>query len=157
VASWEPPAPPVEPSVFTVDEPRSAWPEPEVIPPAFDPAASVPPAATPVETAGNGVSTPFADPAALPRRAPGGTPLGADPGRSSGSPSGSQALPQRTPGSNLSHEPVSQAPTPGQYDARPRPERVHDLLTRHLRGIRDGREDGVAGVVEDPIDAEDRP
>jgi hypothetical protein len=146
--------------VVTVDEPRSAWPEPEVIPPAFDPAASVPPAATPVEHSGNGVAAPFADPAALPRRTPGGTPLGADPGRAAGSPSGAPALPQRTPGSNLSHEPVIQAPSPGEYDARPRPERVHDLLTRHLRGIRDGREGaegGAAGVVGDPIDAEDRP
>ena len=103
------------------------------------------------------MATPFADPGALPRRTPGGTPLGADPGRASGAPSGSPALPQRTPGSNLSHDPVSQPPAPGQYDARPRPERVHDLLTRHLRGIRDGREDGVTGVVGDPTDGEDRP
>jgi hypothetical protein len=38
---------------------------------------------------------------------------------------------------------------------------VHDLLTRHLRGIRDGREDPSVGVTADradvPLDPEDRP
>ncbi len=83
--------------------------------------------------------------------------MGGDPGTGSRPASGAPALPQRTPGTNLSHEPVAQPPAPGEYDARPRPERVHDLLTRHLRGIRDGREDGASGIVGDPIDAEDRP
>jgi signal transduction histidine kinase len=43
----------------------------------------------------------------------------------------------RVPGTNLSHRPAP----PGQPTdkPRPRPERVHDLLTRHARGVRDGR------------------
>jgi hypothetical protein len=77
--------------------------------------------------------------------------MGVDPAASPGP--GNPSLPQRTPGNHLSHQPASQPPTPGEYDARPRPERVHDLLTRHLRGIRDGRDEGVSGVA--PIDAED--
>jgi len=42
----------------------------------------------------------------------------------------------RVPGQNLSHQP---APPPAPGEARPRPERVHDLLTRHSRGVREGR------------------
>jgi hypothetical protein len=157
--AWDPPAVPLDlagaagapPEVppITVEERRSAWPEPEVVPPAFDPVSPVPPAAVPVtpEPARAGFD---AEPSDLPRRAPAGTPLGADPGGST--------LPQRDPGNHLSHRPDVSAPVPGEYDARPRPERVHDLLTRHLRGIRDGRtEDAAAGVTGTPGDTEDTP
>ncbi len=43
----------------------------------------------------------------------------------------------RVPGANLSHRPAP--PGPPTEQGRPRPERVHDLLTRHARGVRDGR------------------
>ena len=120
-----------------------------MIPPAFDPVAPVPPAAIPVppDPARAGFD---ADASGLPRRTSNATPPGTDPGR--------KTLPQRDPGSHLSHRPDATAPAPGEYDARPRPERVHDLLTRHLRGIRDGRnEDPGAGGAADRIDAEDLP
>jgi len=159
VASWTPTSPPPEPSVFTVEEPPAAWTEPEIIPPAFDPLAAVPPAAIPAEPLnGNGHGAhPAAgavfDPNGLPQRTPGQSPLANDPGRST--------LPQRDPGNHLSHQPGGSARPPGEYDARPRPERVHDLLTRHLRGIRDGRDEPVGGVTVDPLpdrfDPEDRP
>ena len=147
-----PPADPLGPPgapPITVEERRAAWPEPEVIPPAFDPVAPVPPAAIPVppDPARAGFD---ADASGLPRRTSNATPPGTDPGR--------KTLPQRDPGSHLSHRPDATAPAPGEYDARPRPERVHDLLTRHLRGIRDGRnEDPGAGGAADRIDAEDLP
>jgi signal transduction histidine kinase len=53
------------------------------------------------------------------------------------------SLAHRTPGKHLSHKPAP--PTSPRLDGepRPRPERVHDLLARHLRGIREGRT-GVA-------------
>ena len=150
VASWEPPTAAGEAPVFTIEGPPSAWTEPEVIPPAFDPAATMPSPAIPVEPVGtNGAPPPF-DPDALPTRTPGTTPLGGDatPG----------TLPRRTPGNHLSHQPAAGDPVPGEYDARPRPERVHDLLTRHLRGIRDGR-DGQVGTTQitEPVDVEDLP
>jgi hypothetical protein len=49
------------------------------------------------------------------------------------------SLAHRTPGKHLSHKPAP--PTSPRLDGepRPRPERVHDLLARHLRGIREGR------------------
>ncbi len=50
-------------------------------------------------------------------------------------PDGLQA---RVPGTHLSGRPAADAPL-GPPDVRPRPERVHDLLTRHERGKRDGR------------------
>jgi hypothetical protein len=49
-------------------------------------------------------------------------------------------LTSRIPGTHLTHHPA-EAATPGA-DVRPRPERVHDLLSRHERGKRDGREEG---------------
>ena len=157
VAAWEPAPAPPEPPVFTVEEPPTAWTEPEIIPPAFDPDASLPPAAVPVEPVnGNGHGHPAGATAfddGLPHRAPGQSPFGHDPARST--------LPQRDPGNHLSHRPDGNAPAPGEYDARPRPERVHDLLTRHLRGIRDGRDEQVGGVavdpIPDPLDPEARP
>lgn len=151
IMSWDPPTPAPEPPVVTLGEPASAWTEPEVVPPAFDPAAGVPSAATPVDLPPNGVHPP-GQPGGLPQRQPGATPLGADdPGRAT--------LPRRDPGNHLSHRPDGSPPVAGEHDARPRPERVHDLLTRHLRGIRDGRDDqgGVGEPSPDRVDAEDLP
>jgi hypothetical protein len=48
-----------------------------------------------------------------------------------------EALVTRVPGQNLSHRPEPDGPPTGE--TRPRPERVHDLLTRHTRGVQDGR------------------
>jgi hypothetical protein len=133
---------PVTPEVVTAA--AAPWAESEFAPPAFDPASAVPPAAVPVEPT-SGMPRDFVTPAdGLPRRAPGATPLGSD----------GRGLPQRSPGDHLSHRPDDVAPPSG--DSRPRPERVHDLLTRHLRGIRDGRISQSAGVGTDPYDAEDR-
>jgi hypothetical protein len=50
-------------------------------------------------------------------------------------------LAARVPGSHLTHIPG--APTPPAGDARRRPEGVHDLLSRHERGKRDGRGKGA--------------
>jgi hypothetical protein len=61
----------------------------------------------------------------LPRRVGRGAAPDADP------------LVARVPGTHLSHRP---APPPPPGEARPRPERVHDLLTRHARGVREGRQ-----------------
>ena len=67
-------------------------------------------------------------------RVPGASPLGTDG-------DAPRRCRKRSPGRHLSHQPAPQ-PAPGaERDDRPRPERVHDLLTRHLRGIRDGRGD----------------
>ena len=49
-------------------------------------------------------------------------------------------LMSRIPGTHLTHRPAETA-APGA-DVRPRPERVHDLLSRHERGKRDGRGEG---------------
>jgi signal transduction histidine kinase len=58
----------------------------------------------------------------------------------------------RIPGTHLSGRPPADAPL-GPPDVRPRPERVHDLLTRHERGKRDGR----VRAPETPADAERPP
>src|SRR6185436_14940044 len=131
----------------------AAWPEPEVVPPAFDPTAPAPPAATPAEPLVAGLGQAVFDGADdnLPRRVPGASPLGADGGDAS-------SLPKRSPGRHLSHQPAP-PPVPGaERDNRPRPERVHDLLTRHLRGIRDGRgDDFTTRVPADHADSEATP
>jgi len=130
----------------------AAWPEPEVVPPAFDPNAPEPPAATPAEPYPNGLGQALFDGGDddLPRRIPGASPLGTE-GETS-------TLPTRSPGRHLSHQPAA-PPAPGaERDARPRPERVHDLLTRHLRGIRDGRGDDLTShVPADHADSEASP
>jgi len=127
----------------------AAWPEPEVVPPAFDPAAPAPPAATPAEPFAAGLGQPLFDGAGddLPQRVPGASPLGVD------SPD-ETSLPKRSPGRHLSHQPVAAASPGAERDNRPRPERVHDLLTRHLRGIRDGRDDRSTRVPADHTDSE---
>jgi hypothetical protein len=85
----------------------------------------------------------------LPQRVPGASPLGEGDAAS---------LPKRSPGRHLSHQPAP-PPVPGaERDNRPRPERVHDLLTRHLRGIRDGRgDDFTTRVPADTADTEASP
>jgi hypothetical protein len=50
---------------------------------------------------------------------------------------GSEPLATRTPGTHLSHRPLP--PIEPSEETRPRPERVHDLLTRHSRGVREGQ------------------
>src|SRR5581483_4515307 len=49
------------------------------------------------------------------------------------------SLAKRSPGAHLSHKPVPPSPPRLDGEPRPRPERVHDLLARHLRCIREGR------------------
>jgi hypothetical protein len=131
----------------------ATWPEPEVVPPAFDPEAPAPPAATPADplaTAGLGQMLFDGGDEDLPRRIPGASPLGVDGEASS--------LPQRSPGRHLSHQPAAPPGPTAERDARPRPERVHDLLTRHLRGIRDGRGDDLTTrVPADHADTEASP
>jgi hypothetical protein len=149
VAVVDPPYDTVSTQAFAA----AAWPEPEVVPPAFDPSAPAPPAATPAEPIGGadfGQARFDGGDEDLPRRVPGASPLGVDGETSS--------LPMRSPGQHLSHQPA-QAPAAGaERDARPRPERVHDLLTRHLRGIRDGRGDDLTPrVPADHADSEASP
>ena len=55
----------------------------------------------------------------------------------------------RIPGTHLSDRPAPDVPL-GPPDVRPRPERVHDLLTRHERGKSDGR----VRAPETPANAE---
>jgi signal transduction histidine kinase len=55
-------------------------------------------------------------------------------------------LTARVPGTHLTHRPPDPAP-PGA-DVRPRPDRVHDLLSRHERGKRDGREEAANDQAE---------
>jgi HAMP domain-containing protein len=132
---------------------ETTWFEPEIVPPAFDPDAPAPTAATPADPLpyrGPTIdSLPLEGGPDLPRRTPGASPLGGDSGG---------ALPTRSPGRHLSHHPAQPPEPGGERDARPRPERVHDLLTRHLRGIRDGRgDDLVAQVASDAVDSEETP
>jgi hypothetical protein len=159
-----PPAPPAPPAPATAAAAASADPvvteaptvrgEPEVVPPPFDPAITVPSAATPppptespLANAGPAYGLFEVDGDGLPRRVPGTSPLGAD--------ADHDTLPRRTPGRHLSHRPAGPAVPKAEVDSRPRPERVHDLLTRHLEGIRDGRGgDRVAGVSAEPGDGE---
>jgi len=54
-------------------------------------------------------------------------------------PTSGSSLKQRTPGQHLSHKPAPASAPRLDGEPRPRPERVHDLLSRHLRGIREGR------------------
>lgn len=135
---------------FNAEAFNSSWTEPEVVPPAFDPNAPAPAAATPADPLPNSApmgSMPLdGNGADLPLRTPGASGIDGE----------TSSLPTRSPGRHLSHQPVG-APTPGvERDARPRPERVHDLLTRHLRGIRDGRGDDVtARVTPDTVSSED--
>lgn len=47
----------------------------------------------------------------------------------------------RVPGANLTHVPDTSEPVAGR-EARPRPERVQELLSRHQHGVREGRDLG---------------
>jgi hypothetical protein len=127
-----------------------AWHEPEIVPPTFDPDAAVPPAATPVDpfSVPDAPSDPFdATPSGLPRRGPNAAATRM---------AVSEGLPHRDPGSNLSAPPDAPASGNGPGGRR-RPERVHDLLTQHLRGIRDGRGQSDAPASPDRVDAEEHP
>src|SRR4029079_1366193 len=119
--------------------------------------------ATPAEpfTAGLGQAVFAGSDEDLPQRIPGASPLGADAGDASSLPKlapdarAAPSLTMRSRARPLSHQPAP-APVPGaERDNRPRPERVHDLLTRHLRGIRDGRGDDLTSrVPADHADSE---
>jgi anti-sigma regulatory factor (Ser/Thr protein kinase) len=86
----------------------------------------------------------------LPRRAPAATEAPVPNGNGNGHGAGDGAvhvgpeipgdgrLTTRTPGANLTHQPGATAGR-SSGEVRPRPERVHDLLSRHERGKRDGR------------------
>lgn len=157
----EPPVTPVaSPAAASSSAPARA-PEPAVVVVEHGPASTEPPRPSasrepPPPAGGPGGDEPGAGPpgqavfdaGGLPRRVPGASPLGADPRR--------PALPSRSPGRHLSHPPGSGSIPAAEGDARPRPERVHDLLTRHLRGIRDGRRpDPDAAVSARGADPED--
>jgi hypothetical protein len=51
-------------------------------------------------------------------------------------------LTARVPGANLTHQPNETATPTGE--PRPRPESVHDMLSRHERGKRDGHDNGAS-------------
>lgn len=150
--------PPVPPTAATaepvVGEAPTVRGEPAVVPPPFDPGITVPAAATPppptespLANAGPAYGLFEVDGDGLPRRVPGTSPLGAD--------ADHDTLPRRTPGRHLSHRPAGPSVPKAEAGSRPRPERVHDLLTRHLEGIRDGRGgDRVAGVGAEAGDGE---
>jgi len=139
-------APPVPPIAWRGDRPASAAaPAPAAAPVA--PPTAAPTAAPTVAP----ISVPPAAPAAAPtgrspltRRAP---PSNASDGHAK--PNGLRA---RIPGTHLSDRPAADVPL-GPPDVRPRPERVHDLLTRHERGKRDGR----IRAPETPAEAEHPP
>jgi hypothetical protein len=48
-------------------------------------------------------------------------------------------LASRVPGANLTHRPNPAEPP--RSAPRPRPERVQEMLTRHQRGVKEGRDD----------------
>jgi hypothetical protein len=60
-------------------------------------------------------------------------------GNGAGAPPHGNGLAARVPGANLTHQPRGEAP-PAASGVRPRPERVQEMLTRHQRGIREGRD-----------------
>jgi hypothetical protein len=79
--------------------------------------------------------------AEFPRRVPGASGNGHGNGNGNGhSESNGNGLTARVPGANLTHVP-SEGPAMNG-DVRPRPERVHDLLSRHERGKQAGQERG---------------
>ena len=106
---------PTRPTPSTADVPTA--PVPVTVGPADGPLVVDPSVAAPTGTTADGED-------ALPRRVVRRASPDADP------------LVARVPGTHLSHRP---APPPRAGGARPRPERVHDLLTRHGRGVREGR------------------
>ena len=77
----------------------------------------------------------------LPRRAPSTTAPGGNGGAHAEADQVARHLTPRTPGANLSQSPVDRAAS-GATAARPRPERVAELLSRHERGKREGQARG---------------
>jgi signal transduction histidine kinase len=142
--------------------PQSHPSEPVLAPTASTPRAvtnGTPVADAPPPIAWRGARPAPADPAPAPTVAPTPTPTGPNPltrrATAPDAPNGHaepNGLRARVPGTHLSGRPVADEPpgSPGPPDVRPRPERVHDLLTRHSRGKRDGR----VRAPETPADAE---
>ncbi len=132
---------PAAPSDEAVAEPATRGAAPVVAEPIPMPAARPAPVPTPSpDAAPSYADTPITfhpperqpvldddpDDEMLPRRAVRAVPRRAD-----------DELAARVPGTHLSHRP---SPTPANGgEARPRPERVHDLLTRHARGVHEGQ------------------
>jgi signal transduction histidine kinase len=74
----------------------------------------------------------------LPRRGTAGRPRGPETGgNGNGNATNGNGLASRVPGTHLTHDPKGAAASSGEL--RPNPERVHDLLSRHERGKRDGQ------------------
>jgi signal transduction histidine kinase len=116
---------------------------PTAPPPPRPAAAPTPPPTAPADTPREPATASANDP--LTRRTPttagptnGGPGNGAPTNGASDATSAPSGLQARVPGTHLSGRPAADAPL-GPPDVRPRPERVHDLLTRHERGKRDGR------------------
>jgi anti-sigma regulatory factor (Ser/Thr protein kinase) len=140
---WPPPRPAAPPQP-PVSEPASASPSTAQAPIAWRPgeptptAPSAPPPSAapryadpaPVAPAPAREPEPEPDDERLTRRVPADAPTNGDDEYGSG-------LTSRVPGTHLTHEPAQATTTSG--DVRPRPERVHDMLSRHERGKRDGR------------------
>jgi signal transduction histidine kinase len=145
------PAPEPVPAT-TASTPRAAAPAADAAPPiAWRGARPVPPAPAPTGPAPAAPAPPPPVPAGAPN---GQSPLTrrATPPTVSDGPSEANGLRPRIPGTHLSGRPTPHAPVgaPGPADVRPRPERVHDLLTRHERGKHDGR----VRASETPAEAE---
>ena len=140
-----------EPAPPRAPEPASA-PAPAMAEPVFA-AAPAPPVAAPEPVSWDQPPDPEPLPerpepaivGAFPKRVPGATgngnshPAGSGIGNGNGTGNGN-GLAARVPGASLTHVPSEGSSANG--DVRPRPERVHDLLSRHERGKRAGHERG---------------
>jgi signal transduction histidine kinase len=163
--TWQP--------VFTAEaRPSSAGaPGTASSPPPSDPpgSADAPSGAGPVSAPPSATApeAPVADGPPLSRRVPGAAftpqpegPAAAQPSDPTPPPANgdrASSLAHRTPGAHLSHKPAPPAAPQVTSEPRPRPERVHDLLSRHLRGIREGRTGVAPGDdrTDEPLGRED--
>jgi len=128
--------PPAEPP--SVAELVDDVPEPEPEPAPVAEAAEEAPEPEPAPAAEVVEEAPEPEPATV------GTAAGPAPTASNGTGNGNgkgAALTARVPGTHLTHRPGETA-SPVDGEVRPRPERVHDLLSRHERGKRDGHGKG---------------
>ncbi len=124
-AGADSPAIVLEPVATSPTSWRATEHEPVPPAPAADPTPPPAPARPDVEPAAAAAPAVPTGPG-LPRRGPSAAPERV-----------SDVLVTRVPGQNLSHRP-NPAGTP-DGSTRPRPERVHDLLSRHTEGVREGR------------------
>ncbi|MEX0665638.1 MAG: HAMP domain-containing protein [Acidimicrobiia bacterium] len=108
---------------------RARDPEPITVAEPTEPVADEPEPAREPEPAVVGAAPAFASDAATEAN-----------GKGNGNGNGN-GLVGRVPGANLTHQPGDSTPAVGE--ARPRPEGVHDLLSRHERGKRDGKGKGT--------------